>query len=858
MIWKKYTRIVGLGLLLLAGCTEDAMEKDFHGESSGASTVISASCVIDSPLEGKELPFTRSLMDISTTRALEAQFLRINEDIDKEYTYTGGESVPNTVSINWSKAYLANGNIVSSANDVTYEGGSYSIRDVVFTPSLAYNLRIDNSKTPPDTTHFYHTRMIGWYPRTYKGTIRSDTAMQLDGTDSEGASSIYRKDSDGRTWLKFTGLSAEDDLMVSDVREAQCWHINNRNETNYAFPYGFSNVSHNYLNCFTFHHYRSAVRVYAVAEQSKENLEMWGSLSGVSVLNQPTSCEIRLPDEKDAYPSSGDADVKWSDYKDQKLITTPMFGDDPEHADLNETVDYDAIDFTGSSVKAYLGYAMVEPGKPVTFSLQTKAGVYQVTVPVEYSYTEDGETKTAQIFRASKYYTVNLVLHTSDIAAILETEGDDHYYDLASLSTLEDGSFGYRYSNCYIVDPSSKEVQSALEELNASLPDGQKVERYDGYAFPASIIGNGSAGIISDNFYPSSERITPVKAKLVWESSKGLLDNVELAHSYVRFKLADDSTKGNAVIAVYGSDKNILWSWHIWITDTPSDVTVGGHTFLDRNLGATEAPKTFETSGLNGDSALSTYGLYYQWGRKDPSPGPPSFNYALSCLITAPYYDFSLEEHNAAEVKLIDSPTLKDGVENPMYLILPRASQSSSTYAFNWLSTNDSDLWGYITTGGADQKIQKTIYDPCPYGYRVPANELSSVVSSGQSNVGTYGLWFGNLFLPFAGYKGDDRGSNTVTCAWGVYGANSDLSVMGSLGDYQSSVISTSGELSGQSINENGHPVSFMYHRGRTFIGNQQGWSFYIGDHQRDYSGSYVFNDFTNRRTAAPVRCVKE
>ena len=106
-------------------------------------------------------------------------------------------------------------------------------------------------------------------------------------------------------------------------------------------------------------------------------------------------------------------------------------------------------------------------------------------------------------------------------------------------------------------------------------------------------------------------------------------------------RVAANTTGGNGAIAAYdGPDGtgNIVWSWHVWVTDYKPD-TRGGEQVLepvnkrkllfslnnasvlpmmDRNLGAMagyvdEAPTSFvEMSKTNG--------FHYQWGRKDPFP----------------------------------------------------------------------------------------------------------------------------------------------------------------------------------------------------------------------------------------------
>lgn len=71
--------------------------------------------------------------------------------------------------------------------------------------------------------------------------------------------------------------------------------------------------------------------------------------------------------------------------------------------------------------------------------------------------------------------------------------------------------------------------------------------------------------------------------------------------------------KGNAVIAARDEAGTILWSWHIWMTDKPAEQVYnnGAGTMMDRNLGATSA--TPDDPG--------SFGLMYQWGKKDPFCG---------------------------------------------------------------------------------------------------------------------------------------------------------------------------------------------------------------------------------------------
>ena len=67
-------------------------------------------------------------------------------------------------------------------------------------------------------------------------------------------------------------------------------------------------------------------------------------------------------------------------------------------------------------------------------------------------------------------------------------------------------------------------------------------------------------------------------------------------------------------------------------------------------------------------------------------------------------------------------PTMQAAIENPASLILP--SSIAVGYKYDWLYNSMSNLWSYSSEG------LKTIYDPCPYGYKVPDSEIQALFSA--------------------------------------------------------------------------------------------------------------------------------
>lgn len=782
------------------------------------------------------MPMTRSLVDNLTTQAMEANFLRIDEDVESDknglYTYDA-ESDEYEGKINWEKAKIIEASVISSPDR---EGR----RSVYLNPVQGYPMYVQTIDDVKIST-YYHTRLVSWYPRTCELVKDSETGMATDyifdvyNSSMSGSGNSKYEAEDGVVKIRFTGLNGEQDIMVSDVVEAQHWHddadddvICGSDEDTYGGkglhrqPLGHNDSDPTYENLMTYKHYMSAVRVNAYPkDQSDQVIGLWGKIRKVVVVNQPTECLVSLPTSVES--ASGKSGFGTAEFSNDKLgsfdlVRTSMFGDDANNDYHYIADDESTLEKFTSSNPMKLGYALIAPETELILDVHTDAGVYRVSVPASKEVTGvNGETEKIQLFESGKIYDVLLEFQTSNtIAALILSDDGYKYFDL-TVGKIYDPAYGsdyydYKYSNCYVIYP-----EIAGENI------------IDGFCFNATVAGNGEDGILS-GFDRTTASIDPVNVGLIWESSYGLIQQVELLFGYVRFRVPDYETKqGNAVIGVFDEYGNVLWSWHIWITDSaPSAISyslgmvdVG---VMDRNLGAFSAAYPNDA-----ESALNSYGLYYQWGRKDPSMGPPVYNYRPMSTATAEYYDGYGNDQQSTGVINIPRPTISDGVDNPMYLILP--TEWSSYYQYDWLYDRVDNLWG----GGAFNT--KTIYDPCPEGYVVPNDELNLLLSNASVTSSTYGLQAydknGTLvFFPYAGYKGVDRGMSSLTCSW---------KYVGTKGDYMSAKTLTSN------------------HRSRTYVSSSKSWTETGADGgSAHYNGQHYYIDGANRRTAGSIRCVKD
>ena len=205
-------------------------------------------------------------------------------------------------------------------------------------------------------------------------------------------------------------------------------------------------------------------------------------------------------------------------------------------------------------------------------------------------------------------------------------------------------------------------------------------------------------------------------AELLWETTSGSVTDVGYASNYITFKTPDTLKPGNALIAAKDASGKILWSWHIWIPKTPVGGDLYGlswYTMMSRNLGALE--------DASASAGADSYGLLYQWGRKDPFPCQAPAN------------------------KKSGTVSIAESIANP------------TTFVYNegtWMSSVDKTVWGDKTT--------KAIYDPCPPGYKVPMREDVTSFFSTDAISGAEGWQYaagkafavGNpqVWFPYTGY----------------------------------------------------------------------------------------------------------
>jgi len=402
-----------------------------------------------------------------------------------------------------------------------------------------------------------------------------------------------------------------------------------------------------------------------------------------------------------------------------------------------------------------------------------------------------------------------------------------------------------------LVDPDG---EGKTETANCYIPSAAGRR----YSFPATIMGNG-ATTPEDNSYiitaqtPAGNApaitpsvLAPKSAKLLWQTDQSLISDVTLIDGKVylstKGKTTDNLTAGNALIAVYSGDNctgDILWSWHMWVTDANLDGLVQtwkvSSTYenysnfkdpkmMDRNLGAL-TEKCWTEAGNNNLS----HGLLYQWGRKDPFIGADDSK-VNSTTARKTYNDRGTE---LSVAKTATKPLNADGNwqitqqgSDPIYDISSENCNwakypmtfvqvgSGWVFKYDGANTGNYNLWGCAPHNASENyNGSKSIADPCPAGYRV-CNKYAFTYIVPTAESGKWTDYTDNNLVSTIGTSGSCRtsggfqikydGTNTTwlpTAGEICNGQKSGNGVLWRTGDYcryWTNVVATTSSYQGQ------------------------------------------------------------
>ena len=385
----------------------------------------------------------------------------------------------------------------------------------------------------------------------------------------------------------------------------------------------------------------------------------------------------------------------------------------------------------------------------------------------------DGENGTATVTAAELVYQ-------NPVNGLLKNATVKSNYDLSD---------GKETANCYVI--------SAPGTYKIPLIYGN-ARNADGSANTACFNNNSPyvnyRGTAITSMYLTKDG-TPSTGSLVWsDCGDNIVSNLAVSNDptnsdlkFLTFTVpAANIVQGNAVVAVKDDEGTIMWSWHLWFTDsgalstTALDGDDGEKPYFTRdNLGSVydtyqgtsyTTPRrvrvTVTQTGSNKTAlfyiiqnpfvSATCHDTKYQWGRKDAFPGVKT--------VQPTYIESGSSSYSSGF-------TYQEAIKNPgtMYSTMGGNLWCYPHYTNAWAVNNKS--YDLISTSS----IVKSVYDPCPVGFKMPGSKARSCFSKSNGTwVENQGYTFTNgsnsLFFPATGqvyyYQADLRDLNKIGYYW--------------------------------------------------------------------------------------------
>ena len=326
-----------------------------------------------------------------------------------------------------------------------------------------------------------------------------------------------------------------------------------------------------------------------------------------------------------------------------------------------------------------------------------------------------------------------------------------------------------RSANCYVVN--------APGWYKIPLYYGNSLNNSHGYG--SETFQNHEGTQINDDNRNFSSSVS--SGKLLWQDEYALITPTSISKTsdgqYLKFYVSPDAiAQGNAVIAALNSNDQILWSWHIWVTNMNLKERVNvlsgenrdtNYPFMTQPVGYCEAStlsypqRDFIVTIQQGTScklaaarisqksgttlSVAQNCTFYQWGRKDPFPGASSNDKTVSVqklCYKADGSDFVYEKKGGTTTLGDGKQSMAGSIQNPTTFYYSYTTDSWDNQDNDWCSTTYNDNWSKLTTGFDDDVPTKTVYDPCPIGFKMPGSlAFTRFTTDGQNHNSSQSGW---------------------------------------------------------------------------------------------------------------------
>lgn len=402
------------------------------------------------------------------------------------------------------------------------------------------------------------------------------------------------------------------------------------------------------------------------ADYTIDNINFVSAVGGNKTITSGDKTLMLLPQ---TVPAGAIIEVVMNDEHGDHILKAAVNGQSWNAGDrITYRISSKAITWTYTFGASVTGAAVAHTGGDQAYkvtSFRTNGNGVKQFVPYTIEYSVDGgdnwtmerpafltkiEGKqtgtTEETALTAKFTAQEKTLQTSDI--ILKGREVKNNLDLSNVDVKGNAlTNGQSTANCYVIhNPGTYRFPTIYG--NAKKNGATNTKAYTSTKTGPNILTKFLKADGTEITKPEIEGIA--NACLIWQDTKDLISEIKYENNYVSFAVKKETIhNGNAIIAVRNASNEILWSWHIWVTERDlSSVEVTNfqnktYNFLPVNLGwcgfgnewyaprevktrlkqagGKTADLTFQSNGevLNSDYDLKNgNNPYFQWGRKDP------------------------------------------------------------------------------------------------------------------------------------------------------------------------------------------------------------------------------------------------
>lgn len=400
--------------------------------------------------------------------------------------------------------------------------------------------------------------------------------------------------------------------------------------------------------------------------------------------------DIKLPfkeGSEDKYHAAEDTPITGTETDNLTFMLIPQ--ELPEDATITITFT-DSATGMKRSLSGSIGGKTWEAGKIVTYTLSQSS--IHITPKIEFSKKDGAVMPYSGVwydvdYKPAKVEIVQAGVDTKQIAEIpinqikfkYRLDGSEDWVDCTTnadglLQIAPQPAYETMRTNFATTEVGSESSPEPLT-VEGETANCYLVDKAGYYSLPL-VYGNGVSGMLTtatrtngmtyfpmhdDSQMPADAKISGAHdAVLCWQDAPDLIDPASVGlnegKTELLFRIRRPTlTQGNALLAVRNSSKEILWSWHIWVTPYKSEfydqtVRLGTTDYYLAlyNLGWCDSHGQNDSRefSLKAEIDMSAYGgttqsveipgkfmqeeyigsdagdnTYYQWGRKDPMLG---------------------------------------------------------------------------------------------------------------------------------------------------------------------------------------------------------------------------------------------